>query len=419
MSVINQMLKDLDQRGPEANTHTTQAQNVTSSHSSIKIALITAISVLVICSMAFYVWQLSNENKALKEQQNVKATNHLVPVQKTPEIKKAKSNPPAREARPPRLETAQTDTFRHPAAVVTAVQKAPISKPRPEPKSEPSHQPRKASSTPVSAASAQPLTGNTIENNASSKVTPAKQDKSIAHIDEHSHVDGSTLSHSHDKPETKVTIAEKVIPKAKSKAKTKAMSVSRRQLSADELAQQKLALAEKALAAKQISKAEKLLEDVVIITPNDSQTRKKLAALWFGRQAYQDAVNLLSQGIALNGKDSSLRQMKARIHLKQGQVTAALNTLKPLAKLEDEQYQIMLANTAQQANHHNSAADAYKTLIKMQPEMGRWQLGLAVLYDKNSQFDLASKAYKTALTKNDLSVSSEQFVKERIQAIGH
>ena len=56
------------------------------------------------------------------------------------------------------------------------------------------------------------------------------------------------------------------------------MSVSRRQLSADELADQKLALADKALAAKQINKAEKLLEDVVIIKPSEfaSQSIKKL-----------------------------------------------------------------------------------------------------------------------------------------------
>lgn len=387
MSVINQMLKDLDQRSPEANTHSAQAQHVIAPHSSIKIVLITAISVLVICLMAFYVWQLNSENETLREQQNVKATTQLTPVQKLTTITAAKSNPPAREKKSA-------------TAVVAHVPKSPIFKPRPEP----SHQLRQVVAKANVATSAPKVISKTIINNGSSKVTPAKQDKSIAHSDDHSHADGSSLSHSHTKSETK--------PKAN------AMSVSRRQLSAGELAQQKLALAEKALATKQISKAEKLLEDVVIITPNDSQTRKKLAALWFGRQAYQDAVNLLSQGIALNGKDSSLRQMKARIHLKQRQATAALNTLKPLAHLKDELYQIMLANTAQQAQNNKAAVNAYTMLIAMQPDMGRWQLGLAVLYDKNSQFDLASKAYKTALTKNDLSVSSEQFVKERIQAIG-
>ena len=78
----------------------------------------------------------------------------------------------------------------------------------------------------------------------------------------------------------------------------------------------------------------------------------------------------------------------------------------------------MLANTAQQAQQNDIAIGAYQMLITMQPDLGRWQLGLAVLYDKNSQFALASKAYKTALTKSDLSISSEKFVKQRIEVIG-
>lgn len=414
MSVINQMLKDLDNRNSEGIASSTPSQNVAPSHSSIKIVLITAVTVLTVCSIVFYVWQLNIENHALKEQKkNILATTQVTSLKKTQNITADNVNLPAQETRSPAEAAVKNDIQRQATLAVANVQKSPISKPRPKLSSESSSQPRKMSAP---ANNVQLLTDKAIINNGSTKVTPAEQDNQIVHSEDHSHTEDNVPNHSHNKAETEVTITNKTKPQAK--PKTNAMSVSRRQLSADELAQQKLAHAEKALAAKQVSKAESLLEDVVIITPNDNQTRKKLAALWFGRQAYQDAVNLLSQGIALNGKDSSLRQMKARIHLKQGQVTAALNTLKPLAHLNDEQYQIMLANTAQQANHDQTATDAYKVLIKMQPEMGRWQLGLAVLYDKNSQFDLATKAYKAALTKNDLSVSSEQFVKERIQAIG-
>jgi len=414
MSVINQMLKDLDNRNSEGIANSTPSQNLAPSHSSIKIVLITAVTVLAVCSIALYVWQLNIENHALKEHnKNMLATNQVTSLKKTQNITADNVNLPAQEARSPAETAVKDDIQRQATLAVANVQKSPISKQRPKLTSESSSQPRKMSAP---ANNVQLLADKAIVNSDLSKVTPAEQDNQIVHSEDHSHTEDNVPNHSHNKAETEVTITNKTKPQAK--PKTNAMSVSRRQLSADELAQQKLAHAEKALAAKQVSKAESLLEDVVIITPNDSQTRKKLAALWFGRQAYQDAVNLLSQGIALNAKDSSLRQMKARIHLKQGQVTAALNTLKPLAHLNDEQYQIMLANTAQQANHYQTAAEAYKMLIKMQPEMGRWQLGLAVLYDKNSQFDLATKAYKTALIKNDLSVSSEQFVKERIQAIG-
>ncbi|NQY48594.1 MAG: tetratricopeptide repeat protein [Colwellia sp.] len=434
MSVINQMLKDLDQRTPDADALAAQPNYPAPVHSPMKIVAITTILVLVVCLTSFYVWSLQNENKALKAEQGATkaSSTQLVPSGTVSSGIVASGIVPSHKS---------------PTKEVSAVSKEAKGK---DSRAKSNHQSQVAKA-PVndsaifkaSTSKAQEIKAKTIVDNGSSRVTPAKKAAVIAHTEVNvddsragynkshtaAHSQGSTKeitkenvhSHPHIPPELKQVSVAKAKSKANSSAKPKAqankISVSRRQLSADELAQQKIVQAEKALGAKQIAKAENLLEDVLIIKPTDSQTRKKLAALWFGRQAYQDAVNLLSQGIALNGQDSSLREMQARIYLQQGQTRAALNTLKPLAGLKDEQYQIMLANIAQQAQQNEVAVAAYKVLITMQPEMGRWQLGLAVLYDKDSQFKLASKAYAQALAKNDLSISSENFIKQRIQAI--
>jgi MSHA biogenesis protein MshN len=398
MSVINQMLKDLEQRSPEPNDNAVQSGKLVQAHSPMKIVVITGVFVLTLCLVSFYIWQLISENNALKAQQLTKSVVGAVPVKNKAEAminapttsEQFSSNENKTPNTPIKKAVAKAEVVQHTA--MNNVQNIL------------SNNAEGASSKKTAEKTTQIISSMPLMNNSSSKITPANKAEPL--VDEHSHSEGNS-SHSH-------TLTSTVKPKAKANK----MSVSRRQLSADELAEQKLVLVEKALDAKQIEKAEKLLEDVVIIRPNDSQTRKKLAALWFGRQAYQDAANLLSQGISLNSKDSSLREMKARIHLKQGQYSAALNTLKPLADLKNEQYQVMLANTAQQAKQNEVAVDAYKVLIAMKPDIGRWQLGLAVLYDKNSQFALASKAYKKALTKNDLSVSSENFIKQRIQVIG-
>jgi len=398
MSVINQMLKDLEKRTPEPNANSIQSDKVVEAHSPRKIVAVTSICVLTICLIGFYIWQLISENNALKAQQLTKSVVGVVSEKNKAEVI---HNAPVTSTQPSGNENKTLN-----APIKLAVAKAEIVQhiAMDNVQNIVSNNAEDASSNKPEENTTQIISSEPVLNNSSSKITPAKKIEALA--DEHSHSEGNS-SHSH-------TLTSTVKPKPKANK----MSVSRRQLSADELAEQKLVLVEKALAAKQIKKAEKLLEDVVIIRPNDSQTRKKLAALWFGRQAYQDAVNLLSQGISLNSKDRSLREMKARIHLKQGQYSAALNTLKPLADLKNEQYQVMLANTAQQAKQNKVAVDAYKVLIAMKPDIGRWQLGLAVLYDKNSQFTLASKAYKKALTKNDLSVSSENFIKQRIQVIG-
>jgi MSHA biogenesis protein MshN len=397
MSVINQMLKDLEQRSPESNARAVQPGHVESTYASKTIVLITSISVFAICFISFYVWHLVSENKTLKAEKDNSKLNQLVTNQVN-QVRELEINENRTDIAPIAIEENQpTKKLNNEQTNLLAIvaNKTNISAPIDLDKTLLANR---------SESNFQPIAAKTVINNSSSRVTPVKKMAVVA--DTHSHSE-SVSSHSHD-----------IVTLAKTKNNTHKMSVSRRQLSADELAAQKLALAEKALVAKQIDKAEKLLEEVVIIKPNDSQTRKKLAALWFGRQAYQDAINLLSQGIALNGKNSSLRQMKARIHLKRGQITAALNTMKPLAQLKDEQYQIMLANIAQQAQQNNLAIGAYQILITMQPDAGRWYLGLAVLHDKSSQFILASVAYKQALTKNDLSVASVNFIQQRIQVIG-
>ena len=45
-------------------------------------------------------------------------------------------------------------------------------------------------------------------------------------------------------------------------------------------------------------------------------------------------------------------------------------------------------------------ANNYSTAI-----VGKWHLGLAIIYDKNSQFPLAVNEYALALTKTNLSVN--------------
>jgi MSHA biogenesis protein MshN len=378
MSVINQMLQDLEKRNAESTRSQVTINPTIVQHSSLKIVFITALSVLCLCALGFYVWQLNNENSLLKantvnvdkhdnnDQQLAEKNNKQINAFNNVSISKLANHP-------------NTD----PKPITTVLDGTPVVN-RQQKLSEPLAYKAKIVSSrhnkqPTLTANANSIQYNNIAANQISINSPAV---------------------SNDKPPRN------------------SMKVSRRKLSADELATQKLRLAEQALSINDVTKAEKLLEDVVIIQPSDSQTRKKLAALWFARQTNQDAINLLSQGIALNPKDDSLRTMKARMYLEKNQYNVALNTLLPLSNLQNEQYQVMLANTAQAAKKNNVALAAYQVLTAMKPSEGRWPLAMAVLYDKNSDFVKAQIFYQAALTKNDLSVASENFIKQRIQAIG-
>lgn len=196
------------------------------------------------------------------------------------------------------------------------------------------------------------------------------------------------------------------------------LTISRKQLTPEQLASKKIAQAEQAIANKDIKKAEQLFEDVLLVVPSHKSARKQLAALWFGKQSYQDALNLLSRGLALDSQDQEFRLMKARIYLSQGQGQSALDTLKVLDNLRLIEYQSLLASTAQQLGEFPPAEKAYNILTELAPNVGRWWLGLAIAQDSQSQFSKAKINYQIALKQQDLSSETAQFAQNRILELG-
>ena len=372
MSVINQMLKDLDERQNEQNTLDDRSSSVVVKSSSSKLITITVVVVLLINGIGLLFWQLYNENKQLKaENSHVQASQPIAPMI-TPAQVDEKSLPESinKEKQESRL----PESIKEKEVRLPIVENTPIK------------QEEKSSNNPV-------------EKHQAAESTP-------------------TISTSpEDVPTIPTKVNQAVVKPNNSKTKPQ-MTISRKQLSADELARQKISRAERAVENNDLTKAEKLFEEVLLVVPENKVARKQLAALWFGKQSYQAAVNLLSQGIALSPNDSEYRLMKARIYLSQGQTLAAVTTLKVLAAVKNIEYQSLLASSAQQAEQFSIAAQAYQLLTTIQPEIGRWWLGLAVAFDSNSQFKQAIKAYQQARDSIELSESARQFTRQRLQELG-
>jgi MSHA biogenesis protein MshN len=404
MSVINQMLKDLEERAPEQG-RVSSLSAVPKKTSTLKIVLLITAVLLSLNALAFYIWNLQESQSQSAPKKEKSASLTVIPVNE---------------------DQAQAVTPQAPPEVknkaIVNLARQPKEQLRLEPESELEPE-SKHSALQIAQQSQGEIQTEITQEPMKDKAfipTPSVTDK-LDKKDQIHQTQVAKLTQVTQPTNTEPTNIE-VLPQTNTTAKVNSvrgqMSVSRRQLTSSELIAQKLARAEKSITNNNIVNAEQLFEEILIIDPRQKQARKKLAALWFGRQSYQQAVNLLSQGIAFDKLDSEMRLMKAQIQLKQGQQIAAYNTLKPLASLEQEEYQVMLANIAQQIEQYPSAIMAYQVLINMQPESGRWHLGLAIVYDKNSQFSLAVNAYALALTKADLLVSSVKFAKQRMQALG-
>jgi MSHA biogenesis protein MshN len=367
------MLKDLDQRQADQEGSSNFNVPVDSSSSNKNILFISLIVIVLLNAGGIFVWQMYVENQALKVSKALKINDSEKPVLKNSKLENSAN-----------AVKSESTSKANSSNVNTGLLK---------------NQQNKTEIAQVSAQSNTPI--NKVIQDKVNKVEMALATMS------------TETPYSNNQP---ASVTSTPLPVTKS-----TLRISRKELSPDELAKQKLIRAEQALANKDIAKAESLFEDVLLVIPEHKSARKQLAALWFGRKAYSDALNLLSQGINLSPNDSEFRLMKARIYLKNNRIRQAFTILNNIPNVNDVinvEYQSLRATMAQQLNEFSFSAEAYQILVSIEPSSSRWWLGLGVALDSNSEFEQASLAYKTALNKNGLSGSAENFARQRITELG-
>ena len=392
MSVINQMLKDLDKRQSEQKNSAQAVAPLTAKSSTSRVMFI-IVAIIVLNILGIFSWQLYSENQQLKEQVQTNATainanndRTVSDVVLTDASEMVDDKQSAYQA-----PFVAVDAASEKSTIVTSSVKQAAS----DIADELSKQSSVSAKKPV--------------NNDSVNINPLATSLS-GNTEKMSALDAENVENTSD-----ITGRKQVANVAKA---TPSLTISRTQLTPQALAANKITQAEQAIERNDILKAEALFEEVLLIIPEHETARKQLAALWYGKKSYQDAVNLLSQGIALAPQSEEMRLMTARIYYEQGQPRPAYNVLRPVNYSSNTELQILLANTAADLNEHDNAIVAYEKLIALEPHVGRWWLGSAVSLDSLGKFVLARDAYKQAITRNDLSNSAMQFARQRLIELG-
>ncbi len=180
------------------------------------------------------------------------------------------------------------------------------------------------------------------------------------------------------------------------------------------LAQQNRALAAKALDDSNFDIAIKSYYAVLKYQSTDEDSRKRLAALLYGKKEIQESATVLQQGIRLNKDSVNLRLALVSILQKELQLEAALSVLEYVPIGASTEYLAARGGLAQQLKIIDLAEESYQMLVQKEPDNGRWRLGLAIVYERKNQVQDAYNTYKLALMKPGLSRSSLAFVRERI-----
>jgi regulator of sirC expression with transglutaminase-like and TPR domain len=158
------------------------------------------------------------------------------------------------------------------------------------------------------------------------------------------------------------------------------------------------------------------LEQALKLDPRHLKARLLLAKKLHNQGQISRTAELLDQGIALFPGNLQFINTRAQLYLQQKKPNDALKTLQriDLVSSSNETYLSLLAATYQQLQSFADAAKVYQRLVIVNPEKAENWLGLALSHEKNGNPRLAIEAYQHALSKNTLKESVTSYIRQRL-----
>lgn len=166
-----------------------------------------------------------------------------------------------------------------------------------------------------------------------------------------------------------------------------------------------------------ISEAIEQLNKVLSISDSHIQARNLLAVAWYGRGELQQAVSILNNGLSKYPNVELWRMTAAKVYFKENNIKGAFSYLEANLPDASVEFYAMKASVARKLNLFDSAESAYTMLTKLQPKVGNWWLGLSISLDSQGKIDAAIKNYQMVLNVGGISKASMVFVQDRIQEL--
>ena len=207
-------------------------------------------------------------------------------------------------------------------------------------------------------------------------------------------------------------------PVPKKEAPILAAGVVSRQLSAEQRADNAYREAVSLLRQGRGAEAQKSLQHTLVDVPAHQDARLLLARVLMDDGKLAEAKNLLTEGVALRPQSFPFYSALAHAQLMGKEVDAAVSTLErglPAAG-ENAEYQAVLAAALQQQTRHAEAVQHYVIALRQLPDTPNWLVGLGVSLQATNNLQGAAEAYQRALDLG-LPASLAQFARDKLNQV--
>ncbi len=186
-----------------------------------------------------------------------------------------------------------------------------------------------------------------------------------------------------------------------------------------QLAERSYQEAVEALQNGRIAEAQQGLREALAQQPRHHPSRELLAEIYLRNGQTGEAENLLAAGAMLDPRYTLFSKLHARLLVDRGDTSAALAVLedKAASAAQDAEYQAFLAALYQRMERHNDAIAIYRKVLASEPRQGVWWMGLGISLEATGQQPEALEAYRHAQATGNLAPAVLDFVKGRISIL--
>ena len=212
------------------------------------------------------------------------------------------------------------------------------------------------------------------------------------------------------------SLSEKTSPRSQEDAVLK----TRRLSSPEEKAQSYFAQGAAALKAGQVAEAEQAWRQALQLDAAQRESRENLANLLAAAGRRAEAQSLYAAGLEIDPAHSPFRRGYARLLAERGELLVARDLLQqgPVpAVTVDPDYHALLAALSQRLGDYAAAAASYSLLVQHEPRSGVGWLGLGLALESDGRAPEAVQAYRQALASGTLGPELLSYVRGRLEVL--
>jgi tetratricopeptide (TPR) repeat protein len=147
--------------------------------------------------------------------------------------------------------------------------------------------------------------------------------------------------------------------------------------------------------------------------------RQNMVSMLLEQNRKADAERVLQEGLDINRQETGFALLLARLQAERNALPQALDTMAlslPYAGKQPE-YLAILAALMQRQHRHKEAVEYYKQALQLKPDSGVWLMGLGISLRAEKRNDEAVYAFKQALASHTLNTELKAFVEQQLKEL--